>query len=200
MGRAEVPHRHAAHAIVVWRVGRDHTPRRTVRLYQIGLGPGLGCPLGRRETVTYVGAHPGVVGQRHELLVPRDGVDAVHHPRHRRLSELVEERVRVGAVFVLHSLRPGLFWCHDVSPLSNFLRFARFNFTLLFASSTPSAAWRLELGAPICRVMPGQDNGGKRRRCARIRELGRDRLHVGRLIGSPTAGGGNGADCAIIAS
>ena len=98
----------AAHAIVVWRVGRDHTPRRTVRLDQLGLRPRARL---RRwlasGTVTYVGAHPGVVGQRHELPVARDGVDAVHHPRHRRLPELVEERVRVGAVFVLHSLRPG---------------------------------------------------------------------------------------------
>jgi hypothetical protein len=58
----------------------------------------------------------------------------------------------------------------------------------LLDSSTQSAAWRLELGAPVGRVMPGQDNGRKRRRGARIRELGRDRLHVDRLIGAPTRG------------
>src|SRR5215510_7755366 len=48
-----------------------------------------------------------------------------------------------------------------------------------FASSTQLAAARLELGSPVGRVMAGQDDVGKRRRGARIRELSRDRLHVG---------------------
>src|SRR5262249_38749188 len=72
----------------------------------------------------------------------------------------------------------GSLWGHD-GPLSPLLLVLC---SLALRLVHRSAASRPELGAPFGRVMAGQDDVGKRRWGARIRELGRDRLHVGRLI------------------
>ncbi len=54
-----------------------------------------------------------------QLPVSGDDVKVVAHPRHGRLAQLVEERVRIGTILVAHRLGPGGFRCHHgvLSPL-----------------------------------------------------------------------------------
>ena len=64
-----MPHRLAAHSIVVWRVGRDDSSPCSPYASDDGLELGLAGRAGLQTTD--VGADPGVVGQRHEFPVAR---------------------------------------------------------------------------------------------------------------------------------
>src|ERR1700757_167141 len=104
---AEKTHALTARPVVVGRVLCDDArPLSVAPGVSGGPHPLLGGPPpiagGRRATLAKVRTHPGVVGQRHQFLVSRDGVDPVGHSRDGRLAQLVEERIGIGAVFVPH--------------------------------------------------------------------------------------------------
>src|ERR1700732_3419193 len=114
MWRGEVPHHLSAHAIVIGWIGGDEALLGGVPCLQVvGSRGRRGCPFlfGNQRTSTGVGAESGVVQQGPQFPISGDDVEVIVHPRHRSLTELVEERERIGAILKPHRVRPGGFYC-----------------------------------------------------------------------------------------